>query len=253
MAASLRYSIIIPVYNEARRLKPALAELDQYLSNLNQSYELLFVDDGSKDDTAAILEQYTASRATMRLIRLQKNLGKGGAVREGMLAATGDMRAFLDVDMATPPTELNKLFKELADGADVAIGSRINEQGVDLRLVGRKPQSFSRRVLGRLFRLTATRPFLGNIRDSQCGAKAFTAQAAREVFPRQQINRWAFDIEILYLAKKLGFKIVEVPVDWSAQDNSKLQPSLSLAISTLKELSSIWWLHRGKLASANKI
>ena len=252
MAASPRYSIIIPVYNEARRLKPALVELDRYLASLNQSYELLFVDDGSKDETAAVLEQHITSNAAMRLIRLQKNLGKGGAVREGMLAATGGMQAFLDVDMATPPTELNKLFKVLESGADVAIGSRINEQGVDLRLVGRKPQSFSRRVLGKLFRLTATRPFLGNIRDSQCGAKAFTAAAAHQIFPRQQINRWAFDIEILYLAKKLGLKIVEVPIDWSAQDNSKLQPSLSLALSTLKELGSIWWIHRGKLASASK-
>ena len=97
MAASPRYSIIIPVYNEARRLKPALAELDQYLASLNQSYELLFVDDGSKDDTAAILEQHTTSSAAMRLIRLQKNLGKGGAVREGMLAAAGDMRAVTNV------------------------------------------------------------------------------------------------------------------------------------------------------------
>ncbi len=244
MAASPYYSLIIPVYNEAQRLKPALQLLSHYLASLNKSYELLFVDDGSTDDTATILKHYESTHPATQVIQLSQNLGKGGAVRAGMLAATGALRAFLDVDMATPPAELNKLFNTLEQGAEVAIGSRINEQGVDVRLVGRKPQSFSRRVLGKLFRLIATRPFLGNIRDSQCGAKAFTAQAAQQIFPLQQINRWAFDIEILYLAKKLGLKIVEVPVDWSARDNSKLQPSVSLAISTIRELATIWWIHR---------
>lgn len=247
MAVSPYYSIIIPVYNEAQRLKPALRELDIYLSSLNQPYEVLFVDDGSSDATAELLQQHVSSNKSLQLLRLATNRGKGGAVQAGMLQATGKLRAFLDVDMATPPSELTKLFKRLEGNEDVAIGSRINEQGVDLRLVGRKPQSFSRRVLGKLFRLIATRPFLGSIRDSQCGAKAFTETAAMQIFPQQKVNRWAFDIEILYLAKKLGLKIAEVPVDWSAQDNSKLQPSVSLAVSTLKELVLIWWMHRGKL------
>lgn len=244
MAATPYYSIIIPVYNEAKRLQPALQVLDSYVHDLDKSYEVLFVNDGSTDDTSSVLNQYINPKSNMQLIQLPRNLGKGGAVREGMLNASGKLRAFLDVDMATPPSELHKLFKALEDGVDVAIGSRINEQGIDLRLVGRKPQSLSRRVLGKLFRFTATRPFLGNIRDSQCGAKAFTAQAAERIFPLQKINRWAFDIEILFLAKKLGYKIAEVPVDWSAQDNSKLQPSFSLALSTIKELATIWWAHR---------
>src|SRR5690606_28572220 len=152
--------------------------------------------------------------------------GKGGAVKAGMLQAKGKYRAFIDVDMATPPQELDKLFASLENGSDVAIGSRINEQGVDLRLMGSKPQSLGRRVLGKLFRMIATKPFLGNIRDSQCGAKAFTAESAETLFPLQQITRWSFDIEILYLAQKMGMRIDEIPVEWSAQDNSKLKPSL---------------------------
>jgi dolichyl-phosphate beta-glucosyltransferase len=244
MAAAPYYSIIIPVYNEAKRLKPALQQLDHYVATLKHSYEILFVDDGSSDKSVAILQEYVSSHNARRLLQLSQNLGKGGAVRQGMLHAEGNLRAFIDVDMATPPTELNKLFTALELGADIAIGSRINEHGVDLRLAGRKPQSLGRRILGKLFRLVATRPFLGNIRDSQCGAKAFTAAAATQIFPLQQVNRWAFDIEILYLAKKLGFKIAEVPVDWSAQDDSKLQPSFSLALTTIKELGSIWLIHR---------
>ena len=129
-------------------------------------------------------------------------------------------------------------------GADVAIGSRINEQGIDLRLAGKKPQSPGRRLLGKLFRMIATKPFLGDIRDSQCGAKAFTAEAAETLFPLQQITRWSFDIEVLYLAKKMGMRIDEIPVEWSAKDDSKLRPSLSMAVNVLRELISIAWIHR---------
>src|SRR5690606_22403254 len=177
---------------------------------------IIFVDDGSTDNTVEVINIEASQNEQYTLMQLPTNLGKGGAVRAGMLAATGELRAFLDADMATPTTELHKLFTALEAGADVAIGSRINEQGVDLRLVGHKPQSLSRRMLGKLIRLVATKLFLGNIRDSQCGAKAFTAEATQKIFPKQQIHRWSFDIEILYLAKKLGFKIKEVPVDWSA-------------------------------------
>jgi glycosyltransferase involved in cell wall biosynthesis len=161
-----------------------------------------------------------------------------------MLEASGDIRAFLDADLATPPEELLNLIAAIDQGADVAIGSRIQANGVDLRLAGHKPQPLARRVMGKLFRLVATRPFLGNIRDSQCGAKAFTAAAADRLFPAQHIRRWSFDIELLYLAKKWHLKVVEVPVRWEAQDNSKLKPSVSLALDTMRELATIAWIHR---------
>lgn len=239
---AIAYSIIVPVYNEAKRLQPALEKLHHYTQSLQQSWELIFVDDGSTDDTVAKIAQYTQLKS--QTITLHRNTGKGGAVKEGMLSAQGAYRAFIDADMATPPQELTKLFSALEQGADIAIGSRINEQGIDLRHVGTKPQSLTRRIMGKAFRLVATRPFLGNIRDSQCGAKAFTAEAAQTLFPQQQINRWAFDIELLYLAKKMKLKVVEVPVDWSAQEDSKLKPSVALAFSTLKELLTIAWIHR---------
>jgi glycosyltransferase involved in cell wall biosynthesis len=180
----------------------------------------------------------------LKLIRLPENSGKGWAVRAGMLEANGAYRAFLDADLATPPTELDKLFAALANGADVAIGSRIQADGTDLRLAGRKPQPLLRRVMGKLFRLLATRPLLGDIRDSQCGAKAFKAQAAQKLFSQQQIRRWTFDIEILYLAKRAGMKVAQIPVQWEAKENSKLRPSFSLALDTISELVRIAWIHK---------
>lgn len=239
----VRYSVIIPIFNEQQRLADCLQQVNSYLqSRANpQEYQVIFVDDGSTDQSVQILQ---ASTIPHQLIRQAQNEGKGWAVRAGMLSATGQYRAFLDADMATPIAQIDKLFHHLEQGADVAIGSRITAEGVDLRLVGRKPQPWTRRFLGKLFRLLATKPFLGNIRDSQCGAKAFTATAADSLFSQQTIKRWSFDIEILFLAKKKHLQVVEVPVDWSAQDNSKLQPSLSLAWNIIRELITIAWIHR---------
>lgn len=237
------YSIIVPVYNEALRLKPTLEHLRTYSNSLDKPWELLVVDDGSSDNSVAIVQQFQ-SQLPLTLLRLPQNSGKGWAVRHGMLSAHGQLRAFLDADLATPPEELAVLFSALEQGADVAIGSRIQADGTDLRLVGRRPQPWIRQFLGRVFRLVATRPLLGKIRDSQCGAKAFTAAAAEKLFGQQQIKRWTFDIEILYLAKRAGLKVAEVPVQWEAQDNSKLRPSVSLALSILLELARLVWIHR---------
>lgn len=238
------YSIIIPVYNEADRLPDNIAALATFVSSLSQPYELLFVNDGSKDNTVEFL-QSQQSLLPHRLINLQVNQGKGWAVRTGMLEAKGKYRAFLDADLATPPQDLLKLFTALEGGASVAIGSRIQADGTDLRLAGRKPQPWIRRFLGKAFRLVATRPFLGKIRDSQCGAKAFTDQAVENLFTQQQIKRWTFDIEILFLARRAKMKVVEIPVQWEAKDNSKLKPSVTLAFEIVRELLQIAWIHRG--------
>lgn len=243
MASRPHYSIIIPVYNESRRLSPALQKLDIYLESLPKSWQLIAVDDGSTDDTVAVLQSHQ-ELMSLEIIQLPRNLGKGGAVRAGMLAATGHYRAFLDIDLATPPGELDKLFAALEQGADVAIGSRITKEGEDLRKSGESPQSPLRQVLGSLFKSIATKPFLGNIKDSQCGAKAFTRNAAETLFPLQQTTRWAFDIELLYIAQKMAMRIDEIPVEWSAKNDSKLRPSLGLAIGVAKELLSIAWNHR---------
>lgn len=244
MPARPQYSIIIPVYNESKRLGPALRQLDTYLSNLPKSWQLIAVDDGSTDGTVTALSRHQ-DVLPMQIIQLEQNQGKGGAVRAGMLAATGHFRAFIDIDMATPPEELDRLFAALAEGADVAIGSRITRNGVDLRKTGQGSQSPLRQLLGSTFRLIATKPFLGDIKDSQCGAKAFTSSSAEILFPLQQTTRWAFDIELLYIAKKMAMRIDEVPVKWSAKGDSKLRPSLSLAIGVAKELLTIAWVHRG--------
>lgn len=238
------YSIIIPVYNESDRLPASIDLLAKFIQGLDKPYELIFANDGSSDSTLSFL----ASRQSVlphQIVNLDTNQGKGWAVRAGMLAAKGQYRAFLDADLATPPQELLKLFGKLEDGADVAIGSRIQSDGTDLRLAGRKPQPWVRRFLGKLFRLVATRPFLGKIRDSQCGAKAFTGPAAEKLFSQQQIKRWTFDIEILFLARRAKMKVAEVPVLWEAKENSKLKPSISLAFDIVRELGQIAWIHRG--------
>jgi dolichyl-phosphate beta-glucosyltransferase len=243
--AEFTYSLIIPVYNESKRLAEALPRLANFATRLGDAMQVIFVDDGSKDTSYRLLRDYSSHFPQITLLRQRPNMGKGWAVRTGMLAATGQYRAFLDVDLATPPEDLCLLFAALdQDRAAIAIGSRIQENGIDLRLVGQKRQPAIRRWLGKIFSLLATRPFLGNIRDSQCGAKAFTATAAQELFPRQQLKRWTFDIELLYLARKLGFRVVEVPVAWEAKTDSKLKPSISLAYDVLRELLQIGWIHR---------
>ncbi len=245
--ASPQFSIIIPVYNEQARLERALQDISQYAAD-HKDIEILMVDDGSKDQTGTIIGKYL-DKLPIRYLKQDRNYGKGWAVRAGMLQAAGQYCAFLDADMATPIDQVDKLFASLQQGNDVAIGSRITAEGVDLRLVGQKPQPPIRQFLGKAFRLFATRPFLGNIRDSQCGAKAFTSQAAQTLFSQQTIKRWSFDIEILFLAKKMGYQVAEIPVNWSTQDDSKLQPSLSLAVNIIKELLSIVWIHRSVTAA----
>lgn len=160
MASKPYISIVIPVYNEAHRLPESLRQLDAFLATISQSWELVFVDDGSSDQTLHILQDH-ANAIPMTIVEQHPNQGKGWAVRTGMLKATGQYRAFIDADLATPPEEVMKLLASLESGVDVAIGSRIQANGVDLRLVGKKPQPWIRRFLGKVFRLFATRPFFG--------------------------------------------------------------------------------------------
>jgi dolichyl-phosphate beta-glucosyltransferase len=240
-----KYSLIIPVYNEAARLADSLAVIRQFATALPDGCELIFVDDGSTDATISMLEKHQLHN-DITIVRQWPNAGKGWAVRTGMLAANGQYRAFLDADLATKPIELQKLFLALEQGSDIAIGSRVTPEGVDLRVSGSRPQSRIRQVLGKLFHLIVAWVYLGDIRDSQCGAKAFTAAAATTLFAQQHLRRWVFDVEILYLAHRAGYSIAEIPVAWESQHQSKLRVSLSTTLGTLRELVSIWWLHLGR-------
>ena len=202
-------TLVVPAYNEEKRLPVSLARISEWiLSRTPQlSVEVLVVDDGSSDRTAAVAEKTAAGLGLdFRVLRLPRNRGKGAAVREGVLAAAGEQVLVTDADLSTPIEEVDKL---LAAGAPVAIGSR----AVDETLVKQR-QSLFRVASGKLFNLLVRLLAVSGIHDTQCGFKLFRADAAREVFSRATVDRFAFDVEALLLARRLGYPIAEVPVLW---------------------------------------
>lgn len=211
-----KWSVIIPAFNEADRLPPYLQEVISYFESRGDPYEVLVVDDGSRDGTADRARE-VSRHAPVRVIALAGNEGKGAAVRRGMLAATGDYRVFADADGATPIAELKRLEAALAAGADVAIGSRaVQDPGV---AVVARPH---RVAAGRVFNWLVARLGLAGIGDSQCGFKAFTASAAESLFRRVRTRGFGFDVELLLLARSCGFRVAEVPVNWVDKPGSKV-------------------------------
>ena len=229
-------SIVVPAYNEERRLPSTLDALVAYLDAREWKFaEIVVVDDGSTDGTAALVERRGAARPLIRLLRNPGNRGKGYAVRHGMLEAKGDWILFTDADLSTPIDELDKLYAAAqARGAQAAIGSR----ALDRSLIERH-QPGLRETAGKFFnlvmRLTTGLPF----RDTQCGFKLFQAPAAREIFRRQQLDGFGFDVEALFIARRLGLAAVEVPVRWSDVEGTK--------VSTLRGLDAFVDLARIRL------
>jgi glycosyltransferase involved in cell wall biosynthesis len=213
------YSIVIPAYNEEQRLGASLDKIAAWLAQQGWEAEILVVNDGSRDGTAALASQYAARNPAVRLVENPGNRGKGYTVRNGMLHAQGEFLLFTDADLSAPIGEAAKLFAALRAGADMAIGSRWLESGTQtLR------QPLYRQFFGRLFNLLL-RLLLGlRFKDTQCGFKAFTRRAAQELFPRQRIERWAFDPELLYLARRLKLAVREVPVEWAHDRGSTISP-----------------------------
>jgi len=218
----VKYSIVIPAYNESERIVATLDKVLAYIAGQPEfagKTEVLVVNDGSRDNTAEIVKSYTAKNPAVQLVENPGNGGKGYSVRNGMMRATGDIRLFSDADLSSPISEAPKLFAAIAAGNDVAIGSR----WLDSRTQTER-QSFFRQLIGRVFNLLL-RVFLGiKGKDTQCGFKAFTSRAAETIFPRQLIERWGLDPELIYLARRSGFKIAEVPVAWAHDERSRLNP-----------------------------
>jgi dolichyl-phosphate beta-glucosyltransferase len=212
----ISWSVVIPAFNEAGRLPRYLEEIITYFESRGEPYEIIVVDDGSRDGTADRVRE-VAGAAPVRVIPLAGNEGKGAAVRHGMLAAVGAYRMFADADGATPISELKRLEAALAAGADVAIGSRtMRDPGVSV--VAR-----SHRVLaGRLFNGLVARLGLPDVGDSQCGFKAFTARAAETIFGHLRTRGFGFDVELLMLARWYGLRVAEVAVNWSDKPGSKV-------------------------------
>ena len=231
----ITHSIVIPAYNEAKRLEATLDRVLGYVAEQRWDAEVLVVNDGSRDATREIVLQRAANNPMLRLVENPGNRGKGYSVRNGVLHAQGEFILFTDADLASPIDEGEKLLAALAAGADIAIGSRWLDKSLQTR-----PQPLYRRALGRIFNL-ALRLVLGmSYKDTQCGFKAFTRRAAAAVFPLQIIERWGFDPEILFLARRQGLRVDEVPVKWAHQENTKISP-IRDGLRMFTELLTIRW------------
>jgi dolichyl-phosphate beta-glucosyltransferase len=213
-----RWSVVIPAFNEARRLPRYLTEIVTYFDGRNEPYEVLVADDGSTDGTAEAAGAIVRVHPTVRVLRHERNEGKGAAVRRGMLAARGHYRLFADADGATPILELKRLEAALMAGAQLAVGSRaLLDPSVS---VVARPH---RVLAGRAFNWIVQRLVVPGVVDSQCGFKAFTASAAADLFAKLQTSGFGFDVELLLLARAAGYRVVEVPVNWTDQPGSKVR------------------------------
>lgn len=232
---NLSYSIIIPAYNESQRIAASLDKIIAYTSEQRWMTEILVVNDGSRDNTRDIVREYAKTHPQVRLIENPGNRGKGYTVRNGMSQATGEIVLFTDADLSSPIQESKKLFAAIQAGADVAIGSRWLQAELQT-----ERQPLHRQLFGRIFNLLL-RIILGlKYKDTQCGFKAFTRKAALSLFPRQRIERWGFDPELLFLSQKYGLNIAEVPVEWAHDDRSKINPVVD-GFKMFTEMLRIRW------------
>ncbi|MBI5732799.1 glycosyltransferase family 2 protein [Candidatus Jorgensenbacteria bacterium] len=227
-------SVIIPAYNEAKRLPLTLVDVDRHLSTAEFSSEILVIDDGSTDATKEIVERFSHLLQNLRLIKVDENSGKGAAVRLGMLSARGNLRLFMDADNSTSVDQFNKMLPYFKEGYDLVIGSRTVE---GTRLT--PPQSFLRQAFGKLGNLFIQVLAAKGIGDTQCGFKCFSEVSAEKIFSSTIVDRFAFDVEILALARLMGYRIKEIPVVWSNDPRSTV--GFTAYVSTLRDVVRIWW------------
>jgi dolichyl-phosphate beta-glucosyltransferase len=223
-------SVVIPAFNEAARILNTLTRIHEYLLGSGWRFELVIIDDGSRDDTVSIVRDFARHNRNVRLIINPRNRGKGFAVRQGMLVAAGDLMLMCDADLSTPIEQIEQLLPWTQRGCHVVIGSRdLPDSRLD------PPQPARRRRLAAIFRTLRRLLLLPELRDTQCGFKLFRHDAARAIFSRQRCNGWLFDCEVLGLADRLGFRIQEVGVHWqdNADSSVRLLPAALAALPTL--------------------
>jgi dolichyl-phosphate beta-glucosyltransferase len=218
MARKPDLSIVIPAYNEELRIVPTVREIVTYCRSGRRAFELILVDDGSRDGTSAVGRQLCEE---LRLIRLATNHGKGYAVRTGVLNSIGHSVLFADADGATPIAEIERLEDAVNRGADVAVGSRaFRREGV------RVQAKMYRHLIGRTFHQLVERLADAGVKDTQCGFKLFRSAVARDLFSRMRMNGFSFDVEVLVMARRWGYQVAEVPVNWTHQPGSKVRLTL---------------------------
>ena len=233
--SAVRLSVVIPAYNEAAVIRQTLREVAAYLDAAGLTHEIVVVDDGSTDGTVAVVRELESRLPSLRLIQASHQ-GKGGAVKQGALEATGEAVLFMDADHSTRIEELQNYLPWLEDGFEVVIGSR-KMPGAEVRV----HQPPMREAMGRVFTWLTNRLLGTRVTDITCGFKCFTAEAAAEIFRLQRIAGWGFDAEILFIARRRGYRIKEVPVVWTDDATTKVR----LLHDTLRSLSELVSIRAG--------
>lgn len=238
-----RLSLVIPAFNEEQRIGPSLQAVAAYLAEQSYPFEVIVADDGSTDSTSAIAARFAGENEGFRLLPLAHG-GKAAAIRSGMRAAAGEVVAFVDADLATPPSYLTAFLERIDDGADIVIGSR---EGTGARRVG---EPAYRHVMGRVFNRIVQLVLLPGIDDTQCGFKLFTRPAAEAILDRGRLYAGgqtvagarvtAFDVEMLVIARRLGLRIDEVPVLWTYGSHSKVNPVRD-TLYNLRDIATVAW------------
>ena len=240
-----KYSIVIPAYNEAKRLGSSLERVGNYVNAQHWDAEVIVVNDGSHDATPDLVREFAQRFPFLRLIENPGNRGKGYSVRNGMLHASGELLLFSDADLSAPIEEAPKLFSAIQNGAGIAIGSRWIRPETQT-----KRQKLMRQFYGRAFNVVLRILLRLKQKDTQCGFKAFTREAAQKIFPLQQIERWGFDPEILYLGRHFGFRIDEVPVVWADVGGTRISPLRDGMRMILEVLRVRWYAISGKYSGS---
>lgn len=210
-------SVVVPAYNEENRIEKSLLRIYGYLRSQSYISEIIIVDDGSRDKTVEIVTKFIANIDNLRIIRNGRNRGKGFSVKNGLMHANGEFLLFSDADLSTPIEEVAKLLAYYREGYDIVIGSRgLKESDIQIH------QLWYREFMGRIFNLFVVLLAVRGFKDTQCGFKGFSREAALEICKRQRMEGFSFDVEMLYIAKKLGYRIKEVPIQWFDSPQTKV-------------------------------
>ncbi|MSQ06262.1 MAG: glycosyltransferase family 2 protein [Dehalococcoidia bacterium] len=230
---SPRLSIIVPAYNEASRIVSSLEQVTEFLSTRPYAWEVVVVDDGSSDDTLALVAEFALRHPQVRLLE-RPHQGKGGAVKAGMLAATGQYRFMCDADLSMPIHQVERFLPPQIEGVDVVVGSR---EAAGARRVG---EPWRRHLMGRFYNWLVRLLAVPGLQDTQCGFKCFRGEVAADLFRRQTLDGFAFDVEVLFLARKAGLVIREAGIEWHYRQLSRVHPLRDSAAMT-RDLLKIRW------------